>query len=374
MFGLATAEFLSASLLTPIASDLTVSIGAAGQAVTVTAAVAAIAGPALVLGAGRFDRRTIVLAVTALIVVSDLIAASAPNLAVFLAGRVALGIALAGIGSLAASLCLRLVPKAMFARAMAMVFTGMTLATIFAPPFGVYVGCLWGWRATFLVAAGIGVLAVLTQLAALPRMPADTASERDMFSQLLRRQGILPAIGAGMLIITGHSAGFTYVRPFLERVAGVGATTISLIFLTLGVAGFVGNLVAGVAAERSARLSAGAAAFVIAAATSILLASGHSPSVVFIGAALWGFGFGIIPISVQTLTVQVAPELAEGVGALTMSAFQVAIAVGAIIGGAVADRLGARAAIASCTIAALMGGVLMFSLARRISRQINTMG
>ena len=181
VFGLATAEFLPASLLTPIARDLTVSIGAAGQAVTITAAIAAVAGPALVLGATRFDRRSIVWAVSALIVVSDLVAASAPNLAMFLVGRVALGIALAGVGSLAAALCMRLVPPALFSRAMAMIFTGMTVATIFAPPFGVYIGRVLGWRAAFVIAAGIGVLAVVAQLATLPRMAPTSASDRGMF-------------------------------------------------------------------------------------------------------------------------------------------------------------------------------------------------
>ena len=227
VFGLATAEFLPASLLTPIANDLAVSIGAAGQAVTITAAIAAIAGPVLVIGAARYDRRSIVWAVSALIIVSDLIAAFAPNLAVFLVGRVALGIALAGIGSLAAALCMRLVPRAFFSRAMAMIFTGMTAATIFAPPFGVYIGRILGWRAAFVIAAGIGVLAVAAQLFSLPRMAPTSSGDRGMFSRLLRRPGVVPALGAGMLIIAGHSAGFTYIRPFLEQIPRLSAGSIS---------------------------------------------------------------------------------------------------------------------------------------------------
>ncbi|WP_267382298.1 MULTISPECIES: MFS transporter [unclassified Sphingomonas] len=373
VFGLATAEFLPASLLTPIANDLAVSIGAAGQAVTITAVIAAIAGPALVLGAARYDRRSIVWAVSILIVVSDLIAAFAPDLTVFLVGRVALGIALAGIGSLAAALCMRLVPPAFFSRAMAMIFTGMTVATIFAPPFGVYIGRILGWRAVFVIAAAIGVLAVVAQLFTLPRMAPTSSGDRDMFSRLMRRPGVLPALGAGMLIIAGHSAGFTYIRPFLETVPQLGADAISLMFLTFGVGGFAGNLLAGLLAERSARLSTGLAALIIVGATAVLLAIGASHTVVFVVVALWGLGFGITPISVQTLTVQAAPDLAEGVGALTMSAFQLAIAIGAVTGGALVGPLGPRGAIGSCTAAAAMGGLLLLGVSRRnAGRKVGT--
>lgn len=365
VFGLATAEFLPASLLTPIADDLQVSIGAAGQVVTVTAGVAAVAGPALLIGAARLDRRTLVWAVSTLIVLSDLIAASATNLWAFLVGRIALGVALAGIGSLAASLCMRLVPPRAFSKAMAMIFTGMTAATVFAPPFGVYVGHIWGWRATFVCAAGIGVAAILAQLITLPSMPPTQGGDRAMFSRLLRRPGVTPALLAGMLIILGHAAGFTYVRAVLEQPPGLGADTISLVFLALGAGGFGGNLLAGVFAGKSARLSTGLAALAIAAATLAFVQSGQPVGLVLAAALLWGIGFGVTPISVQTLTVQAAPDLSETVGAITMSAFQAAIAGGAVVGGTLADAFGPTGAMRLCTVATLAGGGLIFAMRRR---------
>lgn len=365
VFGLATAEFLPASLLTPIASDLQVSIGAAGQVVTVTAGVAAVAGPALLIGAARLDRRTLVWAVSTLIVLSDLIAASATNLWVFLVGRIALGVALAGIGSLAASLCMRLVPPRAFSKAMAMIFTGMTTATIFAPPFGVYVGHVWGWRATFVCAAGIGLAAVLAQLLTVPSMPPTQGGDRAMFSRLLRRRGVMSALLAGMLIILGHAAGFTYVRAVLEEPPGLDADAISFIFLALGIGGFGGNLLAGVFAGGSARLSTGLAALAIAAATLAFVELEHSIASVMAAAFLWGIGFGVTPISVQTLTVQAAPDLSESVGAITMSAFQAAIAAGGIVGGTLADHFGPSSAIRFCTLAAIAGGWLILAMGKR---------
>ena len=172
-----------------------------------------------------------------------------------------------------------------------------------------------------------------------------------------------------MLVIAGHSAGFTYIRPFLERVPRLDADTISLVFLSFGVGGFVGNILAGLLAELSARLATGIAAFVIVGATAVLLMLGTSHTIVFVVVAFWGVGFGMTPISVQTLTVQAAPDLSEGVGALTMSAFQVAIAIGAVAGGALTDRLGPSAAIASCTAAAAIGGILVLGVLRRLARR-----
>ena len=129
VFGLVTAEFLPASLLTPIAHDLHISAGIAGQAVTMTAVVAAVAGPALVIGTARIDRRMVVWSLSLLLVLSDLLAASASNIWVLLAARVGLGVALGGVWSLAAALCLRLVPAALMPQAMSLVFTGMTVAS-----------------------------------------------------------------------------------------------------------------------------------------------------------------------------------------------------------------------------------------------------
>ena len=367
VFGLATAEFLPATLLTPIAASLGVSDGAAGQAVTMTAAVAAFAGPALVIGTARIDRRVVVCGLSLLLVLSDLLAAAAPNIWVLLAARVGLGIGLGGMGAFVAALCLRLAPAALMPRAMAIIFTGMTAASVFAPPFGVYIGGLWGWRATFLAASGIGLFALLIQMMALPRMaPTEEAPGFGTFVLLLRRPSIRIGLIAGTLVISGHFAGFTYVRPFLEQVPRLDIRMISYVLLALGVGGVVGNIAGGVLAGRSARLASALAAFTLAAATLALLVDGASVTVDLVATAVWGVGFGAAPISIQTWTVQAAPDQAESVGALIMSTFQVAIALGAVAGGLLVNSYGAPGAIAYCAMAALAGGFMMLTAARSI--------
>lgn len=364
VFGLVTAEFLPASLLTPIAADLGVSDGLAGQTVTATAIVAAIAGPAIVVGTGRMDRRLVVWGLSLLLVVSNLLSSIASHIGVLLVARIMLGIALGGFWSLAAALALRLVPPRKLPRAMSIIFTGVSVATVCAAPIGAYLGELWGWRAVFLGAAAIGALALAAQAATMPALPPETAQGFRTLASVLRRPSVRLGLVVVIFVISGHFAGFTYVRPFLEQVPRLGVDMISLILLAFGLGGFFGNLVGGLIAERSARLAVGLAAVLLAAMALLLLLGGASSGRSMMATAIWGFAFGALPVGIQTWNTRAAGEHAESAGALLVSTFQIAIATGAILGGLLVDGAGAPGAIAYCGAAVLVGGLVMLSLGR----------
>ncbi|MBN8944889.1 MAG: MFS transporter [Rhizobiales bacterium] len=364
VFGLVTAEFLPASLLTPIAADLGISDGTAGQTVTATALVAAVAGPAIVIGTGGIDRRMVVWGLTLLLVLSNLLAAFAPHVAVLLVARVGLGIALGGFWSLAAALALRLVPPALMPRAMSIIFTGVSAATVCAAPLGAFLGDLWGWRATFMVAGVIGLVALAVQVVTMPKLPPMGAQSLSTFLVLLRRPNIRIGLIIVLLVISGHFAGFTYVRPFLEQVPKLNVEMISLVLLAFGIGGFFGNLVGGFIAERSAKWAVGLAALLLAAMAFAMLTYGALVPVSLVATGLWGFAFGGLPVGIQTWTTQSAPDHAESAGALLVSTFQIAIASGAILGGLLVDGFGAPGAIAYSAVAVLIGAVVMLTFAR----------
>lgn len=370
VFGLVTAEFLPASLLTPIASDLGISDGTAGQTVTATALIAAVAGPAIVIGTGGIDRRLVVWGLTLLLVLSNLLAAFAPHVAVLLVARVGLGIALGGFWSLAAALALRLVPPALMPRAMSIIFTGVSAATVCAAPLGAFLGDLWGWRATFMVAGVIGLVALAVQLVTMPKLPPMGAQSLSTFLVLLRRPNIRIGLIIVLLVISGHFAGFTYVRPFLEQVPRLKVEMISLVLLAFGIGGFFGNLAGGFIAERSAKWAVSLAALLLAAMAFALFAFGASMPVSLVATGLWGFAFGGLPVAIQTWTTQSAPDHAESAGALLVSTFQIAIASGAILGGLLVDGFGAPGAIAYSAVAVLTGAVVMLAFARSNQAQM----
>ncbi len=253
VFGLLTAEYLPASLLTPMALDLGVSEALAGQAVTVTAVVALFAG-LLVPGLTRaLDRRVVLLAFSTLMVASNLLVALSSSLTVLLAMRILLGIALGGFWSMAAAVAMRLVPPALLPRALSIIFSGIAVGTVVAVPLGSYLGGRYGWRSAFVAAAAVGVATLAFQWLTLPRLaPGRTARLRTVLEVLLR-----PGIAVGMLgcvlVHTGHFALFTYIRPFLETTTGVGADGLALMLLGFGVANFAGTLLAGWLLGHSAR-------------------------------------------------------------------------------------------------------------------------
>lgn len=353
VFSLVTAEFLPASLLTGIASDLVISAGTAGQTVTATALVGAIAAPSIPLLTRRFDRKHVMLALTLLLLVSNIMAATATNLTVLLGARVLLGVALGGFWSMAAALAMRLVPAVLFARAMSLILTGVSVATVCAAPIGAWIGELWGWRSAFTAAGIVSVIAFFAQLFTLPALPPRDKPNLRVLGELLSRPGVRVALLAVLLVISGHFAGFTYVRPLMEEVAHLSVGGISAVLLGYGIGGFFGNLAGGLVAERSERRAVVTGGGLIVALAVSLLLAGQWPLVTGLAIVLWGFAFGFFPVGFQTWIVRVAPDHAEGAGGLLVAAFQIAIAAGAIGGGLLVDQIGALGgpAFASLTIA-----------------------
>jgi DHA1 family purine ribonucleoside efflux pump-like MFS transporter len=266
---------------------------------------------------------------------------------------------------MSAAMAMRLVPMRLMPRAMSIILTGVSVATVCAAPVGAYVGDIWGWRTAFMIAAVVGALALLVQIATLPKLPpAGVASFRTLL-EVIKRPMIRVALLVVLLVASGHFAGFTYVRPFLEKVPALDIETISLVLLAYGIGGFFGNFAGGFMAERSLKTAVGLAPLLIAVAALLLLTIGASPAVAAIAVAAWGFAFGAVPVGLQTWLVRAAPDQAESAGGLMVATFQVAIALGAVFGGLLVDNAGVASAFAYCGIATLLAALAAFLLGPR---------
>ncbi len=362
-FSQVTAEFLPASLLTPIARDLGVSVGAAGQVVTATSLVGIVAGVAMTIVTRAMDRRLVLWMLTALLIVSNLLSATAENLPVLLFARVLLGISLSGFWAMATATAMRLVPAEALPRAISLIFSGVSIATVSAAPIGAYLGDLWGWRNVFMLAAVVSGVVLVFQMLTLPRLPPLTSPDVRTLFVLLRRPSVRLVMIAVALSISGHFAGFTYVRHFLEQVPLLPVTAISLVLLAFGVGGFIGNFVGGALVARSVKGAIIAASAMIAVLALVLFVGGSSGVVAGIAVGLWGFAFGALPVGFQTWMVRVASDEAESAGGLLVSAFQIAITLGAVIGGILVNGFGPFGAIGYLA-AATLAGALLVSLSR----------
>ena len=358
VFALVTAEFLPASLLTPIAADFKISEGAAGQTVSATAAFALLSSLFVTAVIRNLDRRILMLGFTILLLVSNLIAAFAFNLPMLLVGRVLLGAALGGFWTMSAALAMRLVPEASVPRALSIIFSGVSAATIVAAPVGIYLGHLFGWRAVFLMAAGLSAITLIAQAATLPRMPAAGSASLGTLVEVLKRHGVAIGMVCAMLVFIGHFAFFTYLRPFLEFTTGAGIAMISGVLLGFGVANLLGTVLSGFMLERSLRVTLASMPLVMAIICACLATFNSSLWLDLALITLWGMVFGAVPVAWSTWLTRTVPDEAESAGGLLVAAVQLAIMIGAAGGGAIYDFKGATAVFGASSVVLFVAALL----------------
>ncbi|HEV2564565.1 MAG TPA: MFS transporter [Microvirga sp.] len=361
VFGLVTAEFLPASLLTPMAADLRITEGVAGQAVTATAVVGMITSLLISAATRRLDRRTVLLSFSVLLIVSNLVVAFAPDLPFLLLGRFLLGMAIGGFWTMSAAVTMRLVPEALVPKALSMIFSGVSAATILAAPVGSYLGAVIGWRSVFLLIAALGLVTLVVQFATLPRMAPSSLTRLRTLADVLVRPGVGLGMVAAMLVFTGHFAFFTYVRPFIESVPGVGINMMSAILLGFGIANFLGTLVAGPLIERSLRVTLMTMPLLMGVLGLGLIVLSDALTAVSVLIALWGMAFGAVPVAWSTWLTRTVPDQAESAGGLLVAAIQFAIAIGAAMGGMIFDMSGVTGVFAASSAVLLLTALIILA-------------
>ncbi|MGW4467858.1 MFS transporter [Micromonospora sp. NPDC004704] len=359
IFAIVMSEFLPASLLPRIAADLDASAGAAGQAVSVTAFAAAVSALLISAVLPKADRRRVKIGLTLLAVVSNVLVALAPNLFVLLAARLLLGIALGGFWAMATAMAAHLVPAHQLGRALTVINSGVAAATVAAVPLGAWLGEVWGWRGVFLLGASFALVALIAQAVTLPRVTPTAATGLRTLAEVLRSGVVLTGLFAILLIFAGHFSGFTYIRPATERLSGIDGDAFAVLLLAFGIANFLGTAVAGPLADRSPRTGVLLFPTVLGAGMLVMHVAGGSTTGLFTAAALWGFGFGGVPTTVLSWGARTKPNRLEQIGGLIVTACNLAIALGAVVGGLVVDEVTASAPLIIGGTTAIAGAVML---------------
>ncbi|RUQ46588.1 MFS transporter, partial [Corynebacterium pseudodiphtheriticum] len=217
-FALVASEFMPVSLLTPLAADLQISEGQAGQGISVSGLFALLTSLVIAAVAARVDRKRLLLGLTLLMILSGTVVALAPDYRVFMLGRVLIGVAIGGFWSLSAATAMRLVPSVQVPRALAIVNGGNALATVIAAPLGSFLGGLIGWRGAFFCVVPVAMLAGVWLLVSLPSIKMQTAPHSGNVLRLLRKASVALGMLAVSVFFMGQFMLFTYLRPFLENV------------------------------------------------------------------------------------------------------------------------------------------------------------
>ncbi|MBK5143553.1 MFS transporter [Budviciaceae bacterium BWR-B9] len=345
-FAIGTTEFVIVGLIPTIASDLQVSLPSAGLLVSLYALGVAVGAPVLTALTGRWKRKKVLLALMGLFIAGNLLAWNAPGYETLIAARILTGLAHGVFFSIGSTIATGLVAKDKEASAIALMFTGLTVALVTGVPLGTWIGQHFGWRATFLIVSVLGIIALLGSALLIPAdlkqaVPAKLSAQLKVLTQprLLLVYGIT-AVGYGGIFIA-----FTFLAPILQQVSGFQAGSIAGIMLVYGVSVTIGNIWGGKLADSMGPVRA---LNIIFAALALVLFVFTFTANSQIGALLtvfvWGaFAFGNVPglqVYVVQLANKYAPEAVDVASGLNIAAFNVGIAIGAWLGGHVVADMG----------------------------------
>ncbi len=353
---LIASEFMPVSLLTPIATDLQVTQGQAGQAIAVSGIFAVVTSLFITSVTRGIDRRSLLLWLTGLMVASGAIVTFAPTYPIFMAGRALLGVVIGGFWSMSTATVMRLVPEDAVPRALALLNGGNALATMIAAPLGSFLGQYIGWRGAFFCIVPLAAVTLAWQFFSLPSMPSREGASGVGAFKVLRRPHVPLGMAAVALFFMGQFALFTYLRPFLETVTGIGISTLSLMLLGMGVAGLAGTYAIGLALKRSLFSLLIAMPLGMAAIAAGLVVLGSSPVSVAVLLVMWGLIGTAAPVAWWTWVSRALPNEVEAGGGLMVAVIQLAITLGASLGGILFDAQGYQATF-------LASGALLISSA-----------
>lgn len=373
-FAIGTTEFVIVGLIPTIAASLNVSVPSAGLLVSLYALGVAIGAPVLTALTGKVPRKQLLLALMVLFTIGNLVAWMAPNYESLMAARVLTGLAHGVFFSIGSTIATGLVPKEKAASAIALMFTGLTVALVTGVPLGTFIGQHFGWQATFLAVSLLGVVAIIGSAILVPSNIAPSRPS-SLLTQLavLKKPRLLLVYAMTTLGYGGSFIAFTYLAPVLQEVSGFAASTVSLVMLVYGVSVAAGNIWGGKLADRHGPVRALQIVFALLALVLLVLTfTAPSKPLVLLTVLAWGaVAFGNVP-GLQVYVVQRAerdaPQAVDVASGLNIAAFNVGIALGAWGGGLIVARLGL---MATPWIGALVvvGALLLTTLAGWLDRR-----
>lgn len=344
-FAIGTAEFVIAGILTQVADSLNISTGQAGNLITAYALAIVIGGPILMLWLARFDKRRVLIGLMLLFIIGNLVAATTDQYIVLLVSRVIAGLTQGPFYGIGAVLATRLVPEKIAGQAVGQMFAGLTLANVLGVPAGAWIGNKFGWNTTFLVVALLGVMATAAIMLVIPKQTPELRQSQLSQLGIFRNKQFLASLTITILGWTGFMTFYGYIAPVAEEVAGFSRDNLTWILVLVGLGLVLGNILGGKSAD--ANLSRSLKFWPAAMITSLILVGISAPySWWFVAAS---FVFGVVSFAnVPPMQMRVmnnggsAPELAA---TANISAFNIANALGGIIGGLVVDSSYGAAAI-----------------------------
>lgn len=335
-----TTEFIPIALLSDIGASFGKSSTETGIMITVYAWVVALCSLPLMLVTRRMERRSLLLWLFAVFILSHIVSVSAWRFELLLASRTAVALTHAVFWSITASLAVRVAPPGKGNQALGWLGTGSVLAMVLGIPLGRIAGNAYGWRTTLLLIAGVAAVTAWVLAKRLPLLPSRNSGSLGSVPVLLRRKSLLILYAFITLLVTAHFTAYSYIEPFARNIGGLDETRITALLLSYGVAGFLGSYVFGRWFARHSRLL-----FVLFAALlpailfSLLPLAAHSYAFGLL-CLVWGMTVMAVSLAAQSRVLHLADDATDVATAMYSSLYNVGIGGGALLGHQAAGLFG----------------------------------
>ncbi|WP_037646454.1 MFS transporter [Streptomyces hygroscopicus] len=342
VFTVTATETMPIGLLPQMAAGSRVSEGTVGLTVTLYGLFAGVLAPVLTAATRRLDRGRLLLLILAVFVAGNAATAMATNYLWLMLVRLLVGCIHGVLWAIVASVAVRLVPPARSVRATAVVFSGISLATVLGVPLGTMVGQWLDWRAAFWALAACSAVALTATALLMPPMPPHGGVHLSELPRLLRAGNLRTAVAVTATVVIGHYAAYTYITPFLLRNVGIPSDLVGVLLLGFGAAGVVGNFLAGAVIGRGPALRTVVLGLIAGtgAAMALLLAAGGWRPAAIVFLLGWGLAYSALPVALQTLVFRSVPRAREAATSLYVLSFNVSISLGALCGSLALDHSG----------------------------------
>ncbi|MGP3591974.1 sugar transporter [Vagococcus sp. WN89Y] len=358
-----TTEFVPVGLLSDIASSFHMETAQVGIMLTIYAWVVALMSLPFMLLTSQMERRKLLIGLFVLFIASHVLSFLAWNFTVLVMSRIGIAFAHAIFWSITASLAIRLAPAGKRAQALSLIATGTALAMVLGLPIGRLVGQYFGWRSTFF-AIGMGALVTLVCLVKLlPPLPSEHSGSLKSLPVLFRRPALMCIYLLTVVVVTAHYTAYSYIEPFVQNVAGFGASFATVLLLILGAAGIVGSLLFGkLGNQHASTLVSSAIGLLVLSLLGLLPASGSEMHLALLS-IFWGVAIMIIGLGMQVKVLALAPDATDVAMALFSGIFNIGIGAGALVGNQVSlhgsmEAIGYAGALPA--IVALVWSVVIF--------------